>query len=293
MNWDDVRVFLAVARAGQMLQAGRRLGLNHATVARRVGALEATLKARLLDRRTTGCALTPAGEAFLEAAERMEAEVMNARAAVAETDVEVAGTVRIGAPDGFGTAFLAPRLGALLDRFPDLTVQLVPVPRSFSISRREVDLAVTIDRPEHGRLVTRKLVDYTLGLYASRAYVAAHGAPSRLSDLRQHRLVGYVDDLLFSPSLDYAREFDRNWLPRFECASALGQAAAVRAGAGIGVLHAFVARGDPDLVPVLEPRAIRRAYWTVQHESTRSIRRIGAVSDFITAAVERERAIFS
>jgi DNA-binding transcriptional LysR family regulator len=292
MNWDDVRVFLAVARSGQLLQAARRLGVNHATVGRRVSSLESALKAKLLERSTTGCALTPAGEEFLLAAERMEAEMLAVRASIAGADVEVSGTVRIGAPDGFGVAFLAPRLGALMDRFPDLTIQLVPVPRSFSLSRREADIVITVDRPEHGRLVARKLVDYTLALYASRDYLAAHGAPHQMSDLRAHRLVGYVQDILFSSSLDYSRALDRNWRARFECASALGQAEAVRAGVGIGILHKFIARRDPDLVQLLPDWALSRAYWTVYHESTRSLRRITAVSDFVYALVEQERNIF-
>jgi DNA-binding transcriptional LysR family regulator len=159
MNWDDVRIFLAVARAGQILGAARRLELNHATVSRRVAALEGSLGARLFRRLTTGSELTPAGERFLEIAERMEADMLAARAEVSGGAGDVSGTVRIGAPDGFGVAFLAPRLGALTELHPDLKIQLVPVPRSFSLSRREADIAITTERPTEGRLVAAKLVD--------------------------------------------------------------------------------------------------------------------------------------
>jgi DNA-binding transcriptional LysR family regulator len=168
MNWDDVRIFLAVARSGQILGAARRLELNHATVSRRIGALEEALRAKLFRRLTTGSELTPAGERFLEIAERMEADVIAARSAVAEEDEDISGSVRIGAPDGFGVAFLARRLGELTRQHRDLTIQLVPVPRSFSLSRREADIAITVERPQEGRLVAGKLVDYTLGLFASR-----------------------------------------------------------------------------------------------------------------------------
>jgi DNA-binding transcriptional LysR family regulator len=112
MNWDDVRIFLAVARAGQILSAARTLGVNHATVGRRVSALEEALQTRLLVRRTNGCELTPEGEIFLHAAERMETEMLAAQANVGNVDAALAGTVRIGAPDGFGVSFLAPRLSA-------------------------------------------------------------------------------------------------------------------------------------------------------------------------------------
>ena len=293
MNWDDVRIFLAVARAGQILGAARRLGINHATVSRRVAALEADLKVRLFRRLTTGSELTPAGERFLEVAERMEAEMIAARADLAADGDEVSGTVRIGAPDGFGVAYLAPRLGALTSQYRDLSVQLVPVPRSFSLSRREADIAITVDRPSEGRLVAGKLVDYTLGLYASKHYAAEHGLPTRAEELTAHGLVGYVADLVIDPALDYAPEFSPDWNARFSVSSALGQVEAVRAGAGIGILHSFIARDHDDLIRVDAIPSIRRAYWLVYHESVRPLRRIQAVSSFISRIVERDRAIFT
>ncbi|HEY6633371.1 MAG TPA: LysR family transcriptional regulator [Rhizobiaceae bacterium] len=292
MNWDDVRIFLAVARAGQILGAARRLELNHATVSRRVAALEDALGAKLFRRLTTGSELTPAGERFLAIAERMEADVIAARSELAGGDEAISGTVRIGAPDGFGVAFLASRLGALTAQHRDLKVQLVPVPRSFSLSRREADIAITTERPTEGRLVAQKLVDYSLGLYASRAYAEANGLPATQSELTAHRLVGYVPDLVVSPSLAYAQEFSPHWDAAFSISSALGQVEAVRSGAGIGILHAFIARSLPELLPVSAAKPIRRAYWLVYHESVRPLRRIQAVASFITRAVEREKQLF-
>src|SRR5215471_8715233 len=125
MDWDDVRMFLAVARTGQILAASKRLGVNHATLSRRVTTLEERLKTRLLVRRTNGCDLTSEGEIFLHAAERMETEMLRAQASVGHLDSAITGTVRIGAPDGFGVSFLAPRLGRLIARYPELRIQLV------------------------------------------------------------------------------------------------------------------------------------------------------------------------
>lgn len=293
MNWDDVRIFLAVARAGQILGAARRLGLNHATVSRRIAALEAALGARLFRRMTTGSELTAAGERFLGVTERMEADMIAARADLADEGDVLSGPVRIGAPDGFGVAFLAPRLGELTARHRELSIQLVPVPRSFSLSRREADIAITVERPTEGRLVASKLVDYSLGLYASRAYAERHGLPETPAALAGHRLVGYVDDLVITPTLDYAGEFWRDWKTGYAVSSALGQVEAVRSGAGIGILHTFIARGLPDLVPVPAAPPIRRAYWLVYHESVRPLRRVQAVSAFIAGLVETERGLFA
>ncbi len=293
MNWDDIRIFLAVARAGQILGAARRLGLNHATVARRLTALETDLRAQLLTRRPSGTELTRAGEEFLLAAERMEAEMLGARALVGDASVSISGTVRIGAPDGFGVAFLAPRLGELIRRHPELSIELVPVPRSFSLSRREADVAITVERPDHGRLVAARLVDYALGLYASRDYLETNGTPQTEADLGSHSLIGYVEDLVAAQSLNYGPELFGAVKPGFSVSSALGQLEAVRSGAGIGILHRFIARAHPNLVPVLPQKDIRRAYYIVYHESMRTLRRITAVTQFIAEIVERDKAIFN
>ncbi|PVB63772.1 LysR family transcriptional regulator [Labrenzia sp. 011] len=293
MNWDDIRIFLAIARTGQILAAARRLGVNHATVARRLTALEESLGTRLFDRSTSGCTLTDSGSRFFERAERMEAEAIAARAELGGDTPGISGTVRIGAPDGFGVAYLAPRLGKLTAKHPGLTIQLVPMPRSFSLSRREADIAVTIDRPETGRLVAGKLVDYALGLYASRSYLERRGTPRNSGDLIEHDLIGYVEDILYSPSLSYGTEITRDWSARFEIASALGQTEAVRAGSGIGILHDFIARGDEGLVAVLPDIRIHRAYWMVTHESSRPLRHVAAVQDFLRDQVAHDKAIFA
>ena len=293
MNWDDVRVFLAVVRSGQLLGAARSLGINHATAARRIDALEAALATKLLVRRPNGTGLSAEGEKFLPFAERMESEMLGAQEAVAATDLALTGTVRIGAPDGFGVGYLAPRLGRLAEQHPGLRLELVPVPRTFSLSRREADIAVTLELPREGRLKARKLVDYSLGLYASDAYLAGHPAPATAEELRQHRLVGYVEDLIFSPALDYTAEVLKGWTSDLSVSSAMGQFEAVRAGSGIGILHSFMARRDPTLRQVLPSVVLRRSYWLVIHEDLRPLRRVAAVAEWLAASAAADRALFS
>lgn len=293
MDWDNVRVFLGVARAGQFLAAARQLGVDHATVSRRVGALEKTLGARLFDRRTNGCFITPAGEHFLAMAERVEAEMLRAQSQLSAATVDISGTVRIGAPDGFGTMFLAARLGKLMARHPGLNLQLVPLPRTFSLSRREADIAIVIERPEQGRLVVRKLTDYTLGFYAARAYLEAHPMPASLEDLREHVLVTYVQDMLFSTELNFLPDVFEARFRRFECASTLAQARAVEAGAGIGILHDYHTSEDERLVPLLSAHRFSRTYWLVTHADTHDLMRVRAVVDFIAQEVAGNRAYFN
>jgi molybdate transport repressor ModE-like protein len=204
MDWERVRIFLAVARAGQILGAARRLGLNHATVGRQLSTLETEMKAKLVERHTNGCSLTPAGEALLRAAERAESEFLRVGQQLAGTQETINGTVRVGAPDGLGNYYLSRELGTLAVNHPDLVIQLVPLPRTFSLSRREADVAITLDRPKQGRLIVRKLTDYTLSVYAAEAYLKCTGAIDQESDLAGRLFVTHVEDFVYSRALDYA-----------------------------------------------------------------------------------------
>lgn len=275
-----------------MLGAARRLGTSQARLSRRIVALEEAVGARLLNRTTKGSSLTEDGQIFFEAAERIEAEMLGGLALLQGRRSEVHGTIRIGAPDGFGSAFLAPRLHKLALEYPDLHVQLVPMPRSFSLSHREADLAVMVGRPDRGRLRARRLTEYTLGCYAARNYLAARGRPNCVEDLGRHDLVGYVEDLIPSADFAYATEISRDWSARIEISTAIGQLAAVRSGAGIGVLHDFMAAGEPDLVPLLSGHVATRAYWMVWHENMRVAGRVRAAADFIDAEVKAAACTF-
>ncbi|MCK0196928.1 LysR family transcriptional regulator [Ancylobacter sp. 6x-1] len=292
MDWDLIRVFLAVAREGQILAAARKLGLNHATVARRLDALEAALGSPLFDRRPPGSLLTEAGERLLPAAERIETELLGISDAMRGAGASVSGTVRIGAPDGLGNLFLAPALGTLAQAHPDLVIELVPLPRAFSISKREADLAIGLDVPAEGRLTVTWLGDYTLGVYAARAYVEAHGAPATLEEVARHRVVSGVEDYAYASSLDYAHVLAGRAQRLFRCAGVVGQMEAVRAGIGIGVLHDFAVRDVPELVRILPAIRFRRAYHLFAHPDTRDLARVAACHDFLIATFRENRERF-
>jgi DNA-binding transcriptional LysR family regulator len=292
MDWDNVRVFLAVARAGQFVAAAKRLRLDHATVSRRIAALEAALGARLFNRRTTGAKLTSAGERFLGAAEDMESAFLHAQGEISGVDLELTGDVRIGAPDGFSTYYLTAALRDFADLHPHVRLQLMPLPQLTPLARREVDVVIGLDKPQAGRFVARKLTDYSLGIYASESYVRRHGAPADIEALKRHRLIGYVEEHAFSSALDYVRELYGGAPTSFECASAVTQLEALRAGVGLGVIHDFIVRRFKDLVRILPERTATRAYWLVTHEDTSGLGRIRAVSEHLAKAVARDRAIF-
>lgn len=294
VDWDDLRFFLAVAREGQILRAAQRLGTSQARVNRKITQFEKAMGEKLFDRRTVGCSLTRAGRALMANALTAEEAMLRLRTS-RDTDrtSSVKGTVRIGAPDGFGASYLAAHLPKLRALYPDLKVQLVPAPRSFSLSQREADIAIVIGRPQKGRLKATKLTDYSLGLYAAKSYLANHGIPATKDELSDHELVGYVDDLIYTPELDFNKSFWPSWESQFEISSALAQVTAVRAGAGIGILHDFAVRDDPALVPLFPETKAKRSYWVVWHEAMDAIPHIAATTRFIIETVRQDRKLFS
>ena len=267
MNWDDARIFLAVARAGQILGAARRLDLNHATVSRRIAALETALDAKLFRRHTTGSELTPAGERFLGVAERMEADMIAARAEIAGEGEAVAGTVRIGAPDGFGVAYLAPRLGAL-------TARASATCRSSSCRCRAPSRCRGARPTSPSPSSARPKAGWSRQSWSTIRSASMRRAPMpRRTACRKRR--PSCPATCWSATCPISSPAPRSTMrpssartgtPRFSISSALGQVEAVRSGAGIGILHTFIARSIPELVPVTAVPPIRRAYWLVYHE---------------------------
>lgn len=292
MNWDRIRIFLEVARTGQILAAARRLGLNHATVARQLTALEAELDTRLVDRQTTGSTLTGSGEALLAAAERAESEFLRVGSDLSGTSDAITGTVRVGAPDGLGNYFLAEHLGALAAEHPGLVIQLVPLPRTFSLSKREADIVVTLDRPKQGRLVIRKLTDYTLSVYAAASYLARTGPIAQPGDLAGRLFVTHVEDFAYSRALDYAATLGRLMSRRYECGSVVGQMEAVRAGHGVGILHDYAAQRYPELRRILPADCFTRTYWLISHPDTHDTRRVREIRRYIVGKVREARKQF-
>ncbi|WP_025038446.1 LysR family transcriptional regulator [Bradyrhizobium sp. DOA9] len=289
MDWERVRIFLEVARAGQIRKASQRLGLNHATVARQMTALEKSLGTKLLERHISGCTLTSAGETMAAAAERAESELLKAGSSVGGASEAIRGTVRVGAPDGLGNYFLASRLAEFAARHPKLVIQLIPLPRTFSLSRREADIAITLDEPKQGRLIVSKLTDYTLSVYAAQSYLAREGEIETQADLAGRLFITHVEDFVYSQALDYASALGRLMSRRYECGSVVAQMEAVRSGHGIGILHDYTARQYPELQRLLPDVRFVRSYWLTSHADTHETRRVQEVRRFITSSIKAAR----
>lgn len=290
-DWSDFQAFLAIARAGQLARAAHVLGVDATTMGRRLRRLEARLGASLFEQTREGQILTEAGEALLAHVEGMA----QAAGAIAEGGAghgELAGSLRISVPEGFGSWFLPRHVASFAEAHPRLTLDLVANSGLLSLSKREADIAVTLSRPRAGPVIARKLSDYALRLYASPAYLEAAGHPRRPVDLTQgHRLAGYIPDLLYDPSLNYLDEIHPGLEVRLRSSSINAQHRLLAAGAGIGVLPCFMGDADGALVPVLPERRIRRTFWLVTHKDTHNLARVRAGKDWLLHAVQAQREV--
>lgn len=293
LDWDNLRYFLAVARAGRLTTAALRLRQDHTTVSRRIAALERSLGARLFERSPQGYRLTELGQRLMPQAELMERTAMTAHQQTRGDDLVVAGSVRIGAPDGFGSYFLARRIGSLCRQHPALQIELLAMPRVFSLSKREADIAISLARPTEGRLYARKLTDYRLGLYSTAAYLSGKPTIETPRDLQDHALIGYMDDFIFTPELDYLPLIASGASPRLRSSNLVAQLAATLSGYGICVLPSFMADHEPNLVPVLgDTVSLIRTFWLVTHADLHDLTHIRAVSDFIAQEVREAKRLF-
>ncbi|WP_294356555.1 LysR family transcriptional regulator [uncultured Sphingomonas sp.] len=288
--WGDLQDFLAIARAGQIARAAAQVGVDATTIGRRLRRLEARLGATLFEQTREGQVLTEAGERLLAQVEAMQ----RASERIGETGDgdrdTLSGLLRVSVSEGFGTWLIAEHLHDFARRHPALTIDLVASSGFLSPSKREADAAVLLERPSAGPVVASKLADYTLRLYASRGYLDRHGAPTRETIAADHRLVGYIPDLLYSPELRYLREIDPGLSPGLRSSSINAQARLIASGAGVGVLPHFIAGGNPDLVRVMPEVEIARAFWLVTHRDTRQLRRVRAFRAWLVELVTRHRA---
>lgn len=288
MNWDDYRYFLAVARCGRLTEAGRQLAVDHATVGRRIKALETALGANLFDRSPQGYQLTDAGQRLVDLAEAMETSVVSSVAEVGGRGQQLSGAVRIGAPEGAAAYLIAEAATALCRAHPRLELQIVALPRTFSLSKREADIAIAVSAPDSGRLKFRKIADYTLHLYATKAYLARHPGIATVEDLKRVRGIGYVPEYIYDKELDYIPLVSPDIKPHLTSTSVHVQLEATLAGGGVCILHDFMAAQHEELVRVLPDKvSFTRSFWYIVHEDYAKLERIRVVSEAVIEHMRR------
>ena len=284
MNWDDARVFLAVCRESTLRGAARVLGVDQATVGRRVSALEKTLEATLFLRTSEGYALTAVGEAALLAVEKMEHSALELQRRIQGLDDRLTGTVRVTTTDSMAIDFLIPAIARLHERHPDVRVQLDASTQLLSLSKREADIAVRNTRPDNPDLMARRIARWPVGLFASQDYVNAHGVPAPGSAFEGHDLVVYQPYLQGNKELTLVSEPVGRGRIVSSLSSGLLVRRAIAAGIGLGEIPVYMGERD-GLVRLWPERTRPMPYdvWLVTHADLRHTARVRAVIDEIVA----------
>jgi DNA-binding transcriptional LysR family regulator len=285
-QWDDVRFFLAIARNRTLSGAARALRVDHATVGRRIEALEEKLGSKLFDRTPDGFVLTAAGQAILNQSEAMENAAASVDRLVYGHDARLSGQVRVATTEGLAHAIVVPAITALAESHPQLQVEVMADPRTLNIARRQADIAVRLARPTDADLVCRKLGDCGFALYASRSWLAAHHPPERGASLAGHAAISYLGaPSWFSNALAGAR-------PVLFSNSTFVQMSAVAAGIGISPMPCFLGDDHPELHRLwpTEPPDLHPV-WMIIHRDLRRVARIRLVSTAIAETFTHTRPL--
>ncbi|SMY07925.1 LysR family transcriptional regulator [Flavimaricola marinus] len=281
-NWDDLRVFLAVARAESLTAAAPVLRLDPGTVSRRIARLEETLGAALFAKSPQGYALTDRGARLRDHAIAAEAALREGLEEGAATE-GLTGQIRIGAPDGCAN-FLLPQVCAMIRKQnPGLEVQVLALPRVVNLSKREADLAVTVSPPDAGRLTVQKITDYQLHLAMRRE----QALPASVKDLTGQPVVGYIPDMIFDAALDYLGPLGEAGV-QLASNSVSVQLQMLRQG-GVGIVHDFALPFAPELRRVLTDKLhLTRAFYLVRHTADRRSDRINRFAKALMAGLRAE-----
>jgi DNA-binding transcriptional LysR family regulator len=283
VDWEDIRHFLAVAQSGTLSGAARNLKVDHATVSRRLAALEAALDVRLVDRLPRSCRLTTIGKQVFERAIEMESGAHAIARLAKAAHAPLAGRVTLSAPPVLVTHLLAEHLTRFRTEYPDIRLSLSAQGQQVSLSRREADVAVRLVKPNEAGSITRKVGTMAFGLYAHRSYTHL-AAPERwqfiafdqsFADMPQQSwLLGIADDRPVACELNHISE----------------HLIAVRAGAGVAGLPCFLGERDRDLVRIhRDVPPFARDIWLVVHRDLRKTPAVRAVMDFVIAVVSEHR----
>jgi len=291
LEWSDLRVFLAVSMSSSFTAAAKAVRLDQTTVGRRIASLEATLGTKLFRRGRDGLALTAEGHEVLRLAREMEEAALALERRVGGRDRAVQGPVRMATIETFGSRFLAPRAPEFRRKHPEIEWTLVTSSRTVSLTRREADVAVRLERPPQADLVVRKLGTYAYALYASPSYLAKRAVAAR-TDLAAHDVLGFDEELSSIPEAVWLSERTRRYALRSNSFSVLERAA--MAGVGVAVLPCFLADGREDLVRVDPGEDVSaRSLWVVVHAELATQTRVRAVVDFVTRQFAASRDAFA
>ncbi len=288
MDWDKLRVFHAVAEAGSFTHAGDTLNLSQSAVSRQISALEEVLQVPLFHRHARGLILTEQGESLNRTVREVFAKLAMTEALLTESKEKPAGRLKITTTVGFGASWLAPRLHAFLEAYPEVSVSLLLDDAELDLAMREADVAIRMHPPKQPDLVQRHLLAMQWHVCASPDYLKKHGVPKRPEDLDAHRLILFGNHHPPVPDINWLAEAGRRpGNPRralLEVNSVQAVLLAIRSGLGIGAVPDWAMAENPDLVRVLtDLKGPKVDVYFVYPEELRNSKRVAVFRDFLLA----------
>ena len=292
-DWDDLRIFVAVAREGSTLCASRSLGMNQTTVARRIAALESDLELSLFEKLQSGYRLTEAGREILPRAERIEADALSLAELVHQQKRNLSGVIRVTLNEAIANQFLTPALGDFAESYPDIRVQLLIDDRRLDVAGGEADVAIRAgSRPSEGNLVIRKLATASWTFYCSESYAARKGFPTCAEELDRHVLLAGHGGLAAAPAMKWMLETAPNATIHSYSSSVTNHLVAIRAGLGVGPLPCLEGDRYEDLIRCFAPPVqFDSEVLLVTRADLKDVPRIRAFNDFIVTRFNAMRHI--
>lgn len=284
-NWDDARIFLAVARVGTLSGAAEAMGMGIATLSRRLDRFEKSMSMPLFSRHQNGYRLTDDGEALLEKAEALEYAGL-ALGESAKLQGNVAGLVRLATSDNLATQFILPSLKDILDIYPDLRVEVLSGVQSVNLHRRDADLAIRMVKPDSGNLTLKRLGAVGFGLYGTEEYLKMCGDEHTGLSLSNAQYVGWSDSHQHLPAARWVARMLRGRPCKVEANSLVAQLSAVSAGLGLGVLPYFMAR-ENGLYCINSDIGVDQTLWLVMHSDLAGSRRVRVLADHLIELFDR------
>ncbi len=292
MNWDDMRLFLGLARNGRVAIAAKGMKVDPTTLIRRVKKLEDSLNCKLFELTKKGYVLTTHGTELVTYIEKAEHYFLEAQNELDDERSHLAGSIRVSVSEGFGSWFLAPLLPDFKKRYPGISIELVATSGFLNLNKREADMAILLEKPSRGLLVTQKLTDYNLYLYTHQSLIKKR-KPETLQDLTSYNLVSYVPDLVYAPQLKFIEETALSQLSALRSTSINAQYQMLINGAGVGILPKFMAETQAGLVRLIENDIhIKRTFWLATHKETHSQARFQVFTQWLQEKVERYQSRF-
>ncbi|MGE8144091.1 LysR family transcriptional regulator [Pseudomonas frederiksbergensis] len=282
MNWDDLKVFIFVAKSNNVTEAGNALRVSASTVSRRIAGLEESLSTVLFLKKTNGYFLTEAGRALLPLALESEERFKLIERQMAQPSERMAGQVRIDCPELMGTHLIIPGLAEFRDQYPGIGFDFMNSAVSSKLTQSQSDIIIRLHRPDNGNFTMRRVGTLVQSLFCSEGYAAVYGLPTEAAELKHHYLIGWTEEMSYMPLARWLREVSGDQKLWMRVSNLNAQLKAVEANLGIAALPAYVGH-HLGLRQVLADKPSRRSeIWLLRNQATQGIGRVDRVVDYLT-----------